>query len=517
MQTKYLSEHDEKQLQELGIARAVVENQLRRFESGFPYLNIILAANPENGIKVFTTDQVKHYLHRWEEELEHSDDVIMKFVPASGAASRMFKSLYSYLLLCRKTGESLPPQSPEVQEFFAGLDKFAFYDALNEASLRNEWVTVSRLNEQKKYQLILENLLTEKGLNYGSLPKGMLLFHDYKEGPRTAAEEHLAEGVLYAMGAERNVHVHFTVSPEHLDAFRSLLLRKLPKFEEHFSARFDVSYSVQKSETDTIAVDKDNVPFRSEDGRLLFRPGGHGALIENLNDLDADILFIKNIDNVVPDRYKCDTIIYKKVLGGYLVSLREKVYGYMRMLSDDRRVQSATIEEIRKFLLESFFVRTDTLEGHPTSEMVEQLKRILNRPIRVCGMVRNEGQPGGGPYVVKDEKGYTGLQILESTQINKDNPADVEIMETAEYFNPVDLVCCVKDYEGRKFNLKAFVDEETGFISYKSKNGIELKALELPGLWNGAMAGWNTSFVEVPVTTFNPVKTVNDLLQPTHQ
>ena len=517
MQPSLLNQQDLADLEKRNISRSNVESQLRRFEKGFPYLDLVAAADAGNGVQVFTDARLKECLSRWEEVLSASEEKIVKFVPASGAASRMFKSLYEYLS-SHADGESQTEDvSPQVMDVLENLGKFAFDDELNRVCLLNNWKTISKLYQQGEYVALIENLLMEKGLGYGKLPKAMIRFHDYEEGSRTAAEEHLAEGALYAKNSRGDVHVHFTLSPEHIDPFRSLILRKTPKLEDHFSVSFEVTYSIQKSETDTIAVDMENQPLRDKEGHLILRPGGHGALIENLNDLDADIIFIKNIDNVVPDRYKCDTIIYKKALGGYLVLLRDKVYEFMRQLAGERKAQPALIEEIRSFLKESFSIDTESLVGLPAQDVADQLRKLLNRPMRVCGMVRNEGEPGGGPYLVRDAKGLTSLQILESTQIDKGNPADAEIMEEARYFNPVDLVCCVRDYEGRKYNLKAFVDEDTGFISHKSKDGVELKALELPGLWNGAMSGWNTAFVEVPASTFNPVKVVNDLLRPMHQ
>ncbi len=511
-----LSEEDLIQLSELGISKSTVESQLRSFKEGFPFLEVLSAATIGNGIKSFSAEELKTFIQLWEAELQHANRTIVKFVPASGAASRMFKSLYEYLSQIEEEEVPTPPTG-EAQTFFEHLNDFAFDNALNAMCLQNNWKTMAKLHQQGEYKQILENFLLEEGLNYGNLPKGLLLFHNYKQGARTAAEEHLAEGAMYTKNVSGDVFIHFTVSPEHLSAFKALLSRKVAVLEDVFSVRFHLSYSTQKKETDTIAVDENNNPLRDSNGRLLFRPGGHGALIENLNDIDADIIFIKNIDNVVPDHYKCDTIIYKKALGGYLVSIRDRVYDYMRMLSDVKRIQPTTLFEIQQFITETFGIQLTPLEGLELTEVAERLKVILNRPMRVCGMVRNEGEPGGGPYIVRDEKGFTSLQILESTQINKENPAELEIMKSAEFFNPVDLVCCVKDFEGHKFNLRPFIDEHTGFISHKSKDGIALKALELPGLWNGAMAKWNTAFVEVPISTFNPVKTVSDLLRPMHQ
>jgi hypothetical protein len=313
-------------------------------------------------------------------------------------------------------------------------------------------------------------------MNYGNLPKGLLLFHSYEDGPRTPALEHLVEGAMYA-ASKGEVNIHFTVSHEHLPLFQAHIAENLPAYEQKLGVKFHVSYSEQKPSTDTLAANPDGTPFRTEDGKLLFRPGGHGALIENLNEQNADIIFIKNIDNVVPDRLKGDTVRYKQLLAGVLVTEQKKVFEQLQ---------------------------------NPNLSAEERVR--LARPLRVCGVVKNTGEPGGGPFLVREEDGSVSCQILESSQIS-----DPALMQQATHFNPVDLVCATRDAEGKPYCLPNFVDEKTGFISHKSKDGKELLALELPGLWNGAMSRWNTIFVEVPVSTFNPVKTVNDLLRPEHQ
>lgn len=513
MQAFELTPEDLEQIKAKNISKSTVEKQLRRFEKGFPFLDIIKAADDTCGITSLSQEELNTYLDKWSRVLKEPSSEIVKFVPASGAASRMFKDLFKFL--ADEEGD-LDTAPPSVRELLDNLSTFAFGDTLNRVCLVNNWKTMMKLHQQGEYKAIIENLIESKGLNYGHLPKALIPFHTYPEGTRTPMEEHLAEGALYAKNTSGRVRLHFTISPDHIDPFRSLLMKKIPKWEDFFSVHYDVTYSIQKPETDTIAVDMENIPLREKDGSLVFRPGGHGALIRNLNEIDADVIFIKNIDNVVPDRYKSETIIYKKALAGYLIHLRDKVYEYMRILNDDKR-KVAAIPEIRDFLQTAFAIETPSLEGRVASECIEPLRKILNRPIRVCGMVRNESEPGGGPYVVRNDDGTTSLQILESTQINMNDPQMREIFENGKYFNPVDLVCCVRDYKGKKFNLTAFVNEETGFISYKSKDGKELKALELPGLWNGAMAEWCTAFVEVPASTFEPVKTVNDLLRPAHR
>lgn len=518
-----LTEQDLKQLSDIGISKSAFEQQLARFEKGFPYLSIVRSADEENGIQVLTEERKGELLRTWERTLNDPAISVVKFVPASGAASRMFKELYQYL-------DGADP-SAQVQEVLDHLSDFAFYDALNRACMLHEGGrTVPKLIERGEGRTVIRHLLNDSGLDYGHLPKALILFHKYSTAPRTAAEEHLAEGAKYADTCRGRVQVHYTLSPEHIKPFETMLSRRRGEIEETFTTVFDVTYSTQKASTDTVAVDMSNQPLRDEEGKLVFRPGGHGALIENLNDINADVIFIKNIDNVVPDFKRTDTIIYKKVLGGYVVELRDRVYKYMVELQDPRRVSEGLICEVQDFLRQAFSIETETLERNSMDDIigemehaqrkdkvVRELRGLLNRPIRVCGMVRNEGEPGGGPYIVRDDKGITSLQILESTQIDMDDPQARAAFENGRYFNPVDLVCCTKDFRGNNFDLRLFVDPETGFISHKSSGGKELKALERPGLWNGAMSRWNTAFVEVPASTFNPVKTVNDLLRPAHR
>ena len=367
----------------------------------------------------------------------------------------------------------------------------------------------------KDFEKILNYLLTENGLNYGNLPKGLLKFHKYKTGERTPSEEHLAEGAMYAKTGN-NVFIHFTVSPEHQALFEKHIEEIKVDYENRFEIKIHIKFSIQKPSTDTIAVDLHNQPFRNEDGTILFRPGGHGALIENLNDIDADIIFVKNIDNVVPDRLKAETVKYKKALGGLLKEKQTQIFNFTEKLQND--TSEETINIVKTFAENELYITLDnTFETKTNSEKARYLISKLNRPLRVCGMVKNEGEPGGGPFFVKKESGSVSLQIVESAQIDTENTEKAKIVKEATHFNPVDLVLAVKDFKGNKFDLKKYIDPKTGFISQKSKNGKELKALELPGLWNGAMANWNTLFVEVPISTFNPVKVINDLLRDTHQ
>ncbi len=504
-----LINNDFQQLSEKGISEAQVNEQLRSFETGFPYLKIIAAASPEKGISIVEHDNMITLLDKWDNYLKGNAS-ILKFVPASGAASRMFKDLFEYL----DADYDVPTKDAE-QKFINEIRKFAFYDTLNRVCIKNNGKSIDELIAAGQTKIIVSNLLGADGLNYGSLPKGLLLFHSYPDSKRTSLQEHLVEGAMYAANAANVVNIHFTVSKEHRQLFEAHVDESIETYQKLLNKKFNIGFSEQKPSTDTIAADENNQPFR-ENGKLLFRPGGHGALIENLNDLNADVIFIKNIDNVVPDSLKNQTVIFKKVIAGMLVHLQQKTFEYMRKLNNEN-VDGKMLMEIARFCeneLNNYHPGQDKLSEE---ELKDYLLTKLNRPIRVCGMVKNTGEPGGGPFLTVNQDGTVSTQILESSQIDLSNPAEKDKMLQSTHFNPVDLVCGVKNYKGEKFNLLHFVDKQTGFISIKSKNGKELKALELPGLWNGAMSNWNTVFVEVPIETFNPVKTVNDLLRSQHQ
>ncbi|MDE6720654.1 MAG: DUF4301 family protein [Bacteroidaceae bacterium] len=494
-----LTQEDKDFLAEKGISEEKLNAQLDCFKTGFPWLKLTGAASPDNGITIPSEAEKQGYLAAWDAYLDGSGKV-MKFVPASGAASRMFKNLFEFL----DNGE----KTEFIQKFENHLTRFAFFDDLKAAIDKN--------GSDESLQTAIATLLNEEGLSYGKLPKGLLKFHKYEDGARTPVEEHLVEGALYAGGKNGQVMVHFTVSPEHRPLFEALMAKVAPKYEEKFGVKYAVSFSEQKASTDTVAANPDNTPFRGKDGKILFRPGGHGALIENLNDLDADIIFIKNIDNVVQDRLKAETVEYKKLIAGVLVSKQKKAFEYLELL-DSGRYAHAQLENIIRFLRDELSCRNPELKELEDAELAIYLKKKLNRPMRVCGMVKNVGEPGGGPFLAYNQDGTINLQILESSQIDTNNTKYLKMFQNGTHFNPVDLVCAVKDYKGNKFDLTKYVDHQTGFISNKSKDGKELKALELPGLWNGAMSDWNTIFVEVPLGTFNPVKTVNDLLREQHQ
>lgn len=510
--TKYntmLQEKDLKQLAAKGISEQQMEKQLKQFETGFPFLRLEAAAAVGKGIIAPTASEQKDYVKAWEDYKAEGKEIV-KFVPASGAASRMFKDMFAFV-----DADYDVPTTDFEKIYFAHIKSFAFYDALNESCKKNLGKDIDTLISEGNYKAVAAQMLHADGLNYGQLPKGMLLFHKYAEGSRTPMEEHLVEGALYA-ASKGKANVHFTVSHEHLPMFKQRVAEKMQQYADKYGVTYNITFSEQKPSTDTIAANADNTPFRNSDGSLLFRPGGHGALIENLNEISADIIFIKNIDNVVPDRLKPETVEWKQVIAGVLVTLQKQAFEYMRVL-ESGRYDHAKLEEIIRFVQQQLCCRKQDIKDLEDAELVIYLKKKLNRPMRVCGVVKNVGEPGGGPFLTYNQDGTVSLQILESSQIDKSNKEYLRMFTEGTHFNPVDLVCAVRDYQGKPFNLPDFVDPTTGFISEKSKGGKELKALELPGLWNGAMSDWSTVFVEVPLGTFNPVKTVNDLLREQHQ
>lgn len=504
-----LNTKDLEQIGKKGISEIQIAEQMGCFACGFPFLKIETAASTEKGIVSLSEEDVQRYIHHWDNYLEE-DHQILKFVPASGAASRMFKDLFEFI----EAPYDVPTTNFE-KSFFEKIADFAFLADLNVVCLRNFGKDITQLCATGRYKDVVKMLLDSTGLHYGNLPKGLLKFHMSDKGARTPMEEHLVEGAMYAVNKKNEVKVHFTVSPEHRSLFEKLVNEKIEGYETKFGVKYYISFSEQKSSTDTVAADEFNQPFRDKDA-LLFRPGGHGALIENLNDIFADVIFVKNIDNVVPDSFKAETVVYKKVIAGILVSLQKKIHNYLELIDSGKYNQEELLEIIH-FLQNQMCTRHTKIKDFEDAELAIYLKHKLNRPIRVCGMVRNIGEPGGGPFITQNRDGTWSLQILESSQIDLTKPEMSSLLNSSTHFNPVDLVCAVKDYKGNKFELTKYVDKNTGFISLKSKNGKALKALELPGLWNGAMSDWNTVFVEVPIETFNPVKTVNDLLRKEHQ
>jgi len=491
------------------ITKDEIKSQIERFRKGFPWMDIVAPATPQRGIKVLTEEEADE-ASAYSETAEVAGKC--KFVPASGAASRMFKDIFA-------------SQEQAMSQLCSRIREFAFYDP-------------EIFTAPDDPAAVRDALLNEPGLGYGTKPKGVLKFHRYPDEVRTAFAEHLVEGQAYMRNPDGTVRLVVTISPEHRELFEKALAEVRQEYEARYGVRYEVEFTYQSPDTDTVAVTPSNEPFRKDDGSLLFRPAGHGALIRNLSEVDAELVSIKNIDNVCLEKGLAVTSRWKKVLAGRALQLRDRVFGYIYALDQIGSAQpiplypyipgynaleidpfatdeaQALCREIEEFLSEEFCIEIPA--GKTCSERAKALRRKLDRPIRVCGMVRNEGEPGGGPFIIRGRDGATSLQILESVQINPDDPAAVSALHGATHFNPVDLVCCLRDSSGERFDLESFVDHDAGFISSKSYQGRPLKALELPGLWNGSMSDWNTSFVEVPSSTFNPVKTVLDLLRPAH-
>lgn len=500
------TEQDLVQLAGLGLTPERVQQQIDHFKEGFPKSHLDAAATPANGGIICLDDKE---IIRYEKLYRTlgKEKKLLKFVPASGAATRMFKDLYSFASTYFGVANNFDKEFPEVKEFLENIHSFAFFNDLKACMMRSD-LDIEEYLQRGDYSTVINFLLKEQYLGYGNLPKALLKFHRYGEVQRTPLEEHIVEGALYAKNSDNTVNLHFTISPEHQKAFRRKIAEVKHYYESTFGIKLKITFSEQKHYTDIIAVDEQNQPLRDEEGRLIFRPGGHGALIENLTEQHADLIFIKNIDNVVPDWMKHTTVIYKQVIAGMLLDLREKCYDALRAL--DSHPDAKTLERIIQFAKEKLNIMA------PDGCDAKTLHQLLNRPMRICGMVKNLGEPGGGPFYTIDSMGNRSLQIVESAQVNHKDPQQENIFQASTHFNPVDLVCSTKNYRGHYFDLRQFIDPMTGFISKKSKGAQTLKSQELPGLWNGAMAHWITLFVEVPVATFNPVKTVNDLLKPMH-
>lgn len=516
--TSLFTEADKAQIKEYGLSVNKILDQLETFKEGIPNVNMTGSAKVGDGIKKYTKEEVQQLISFFEQRKEAYK--LVKFVPASGAATRMFKELFTFIKEYDPHEESINAYvnksgARSVSTFFIGLEKFPFYEEVMQRLVTKHIDYNSFSDDHQKY-LFVKEMLLETGLNYGGSPKGLLPFHAYQSKNATAFEEHLYEAALYA-ATKQQAFLHFTISEDHAHNFDVEFNKIEEKVEKDTGVSFDISFSFQKKSTDTIAVDPDNNPFREEDGTLLFRPAGHGALIENLNDLEGDILFIKNIDNVVVARYRDEIAAYKKMLGGILLEIQERCFEYRKAL-DNKDIEGNEITAIKEYAEKELNVAVKPdFYKYKEIYQIEYLKEILDRPIRVCGMVKNEGEPGGGPFWIKDEDGNISLQIVESAQMDLSNSKQRAILTSATHFNPVDIVCGIKNYKGIKYDLRNFTNPKQGFITQKTKNGKSLKALELPGLWNGGMAQWNTVFVEVPLLTFNPVKTVNDLLKPPHQ
>ncbi|MBX2827198.1 MAG: DUF4301 family protein [Flavobacteriaceae bacterium] len=504
-----LTEKDIDQIEAHGLTLHKVYKQLETFNHGIPYANVITTASLGNGIQAIDEKDQKHLEQYFDERKDDLD--IVKFVPASGAATRMFKFLHEFLEnynpekdIFRTYNKKNPNE--DLETFFSSLGEFAFVNEVRK-KIRELYPDYKKSPKGKRYFYFVNAMLGNKGLNFGEMPKGLIPFHRYKKYATTAFEEQLIEAADYA-AVKDDVYLHFTFSEKHVDIFKEEFNAIKSRVSRKTKKTYHISYSFQNSDTDTIAVNPDNKPFRNSKGELIFRPSGHGALLQNLNDVNADIVFIKNIDNVATQEYNSEISFYKKLLAGKLLQLQSKIFAYLKKLQGD--VSLEEVKEIQSFVWNDLDVKDIP---HGISSMIE----FLDRPLRVCGVVRNTGAPGGGPFWVKNGEGQVSLQIVEKSQIDMDSERQRGIVNEATHFNPVDIVCGLRNYKGEKFDLMKFADPGTGIISEKSESGKPIKALELPGLWNGGMAHWNTVFVEVPQITFNPVKTVNDLLKKEHR
>lgn len=502
------TEADQAQFAARGLTAAMVEDQLQQIAQGYPRTQVTSAVVLGGGVQQLASDEVDRAAASYEE----FKGTVAKFVPASGAATRMFKRQYEYLHGHHRDDDGQP-----INPFEDAVELYPFADLLRE-ELRSGGLDLDELQRQGNYAQILDTLLGPEGLNYGAKPKALIPFHTYSDGSvRMAFEEHLSEAASYACNASGEAHLYFTVDSRHHEEFKAAFEASANRFEKQSRKRFVLHLSEQSRETDTIAANLDNSPYRQPDGSLLFRPAGHGALLANLQEVDADIVFIKNIDNVLPDRLKGETIRYKKALAGILLSVRARIVQHLEVLFS-QRVDEAHCNEIVDFCRKELCYRFPVgINEAPLESRVRYLRSKLNRPLRVCGVVPNEGEPGGGPYWVRERDGSESLQIVETSQMALDDPRVQEIVERSRYFNPVDIVCSIKDYQGNPFKLSKYVNKNTGFVASKSINGNPIKALELPGLWNGAMAEWNTVLVVVPSITFSPVKEMTDLLRAEHQ
>jgi nicotinamide riboside kinase len=494
-----------------------IKQQLSFFRNGIAKSNLVGPATLFNGILKLSESDFQEKAMFFDEN--KSNLKLEKFVPASGAASRMFKFLLSFLKDFDIENETINAyinrkKDTELPIFIVGLEKFPFFKTIDK-KLREIYPDFESLDRDYKNYYFIKLLLAKDYFDFSDKPKGALPFHKYQKRIVTPIEEHLHECIYYA-SSDNASNMHFTVSESHLGQFETIIDAIKIEAERKSETVINVNYSYQNKNTDTIAVDFENNPFRDENGRLFFRPGGHGALIENLNQLDADIVFIKNIDNVIQNNIE-KTARYKKALAGILIELQQQLFKYLHAI-DAKEIQQEYVDEILLFLEEKLNIRIpDDFYKLSFANKIIGIKAVLNKPIRVCGMVKNEGEAGGGPFWVKDEKGVISLQIVESSQVDLSNETQKSILNASTHFNPVDLVCGIKNYKKEKFDLTQFVDHNSGFIVEKTTFGRDIKSYELPGLWNGAMANWITIFVQVPLITFNPVKSVNDLLKSAHQ
>lgn len=512
------TKEDLKEFKKREIKREQIDRQIENFQKGFNFVHLTEPAILGNGIKTIPADEENYLIDLYEKGIQNAE--VVKMVPASGSATRMFKSLFTFLENYTGSTEDFlefvqdtDPNS--MHEFFEHLNEFPFYARLKNI-MWEDGKDLSKLLEKRMFKEILQYILKPKGLNYGNTPKGLVDFHVYRDFVRTAFDEHLVEAALYCKGG-KEANLHFTVSEEYMELFKKRLKKVTKVFEQMFDVKYNVTFSVQKPSTDTVSIDEKGELVRDDSGKILFRPGGHGALIYNLDEIKADVIFIKNIDNVIPDRSKTDTIKYKKLLGGTLLEIQSKIFEQLDQL-DKRNISDAELDEAEAFIINHLgYKKPEGLSFSSKKERIKYLQNLLNRPIRVCGMVKNEGEPGGGPFWVKTTDGSSRLMIIESAQINLKDKEQKKIFDHSTHFNPVDIVCGTRNHKGKRFDLTDFIDQNQGFITNKSYKGKDIKVQELPGLWNGAMAEWITIFVEVPLSTFTPVKTVFDLRRLEHR
>lgn len=506
MGTAALSERDLKEIGSMGLTKAAIMAQLDMFARGISPVILDRPCTRGDGILVLDGNDEKRLIGVYEEA--RRDEKAVQFVPASGAASRMFKEWFDLA----QRPDPMPGDTLRISE---ELPRYAFYHDL-EAAVEKSGRTIDELLARGDASSVFDFILAEHGLNYGQLPKALIPFHRYPGGNRTPVEEHLIEGSRYITDGKGCARSHFTVSEEHYTRVNEFITAVRRRYGEKYGITFDISFSVQSSSTHTIAVDMTGKPFRDGRGRLVFRPGGHGGLLGNLNKINGDIVFIKNIDNVVPDRQKDEVVHHKKILGGLFVEMRRTIFAYLRLIHAGNLTYDRWNEIVSFCTKKPFLSCPDGIPSESDTNTLRMITEKLNRPLRVCGMVKNEGEPGGGPFWIREPDGSQSLQIVEKAQIRDRDRGQIAQWNSSTHFNPVDIVCGIKDFRGATYNLADFVDPSAYIISEKSMEGKSLKALELPGLWNGSMAKWNTLFVEVPTGTFNPVKTVRDLLRKEH-
>lgn len=502
------------QIYESGIPLEKIQNQLNFYKNGFDKAILVEPAKADNGILKLSENECQQKVDFFDQK--KSDLKLIKFVPASGAASRMFKFLSEFLNDFDIKNESIHAyinrkKDSELSLFIVGLEKFPFFKEVD-TKLKELFPDFDTLERDYKNYYFIKTLLSSQYFDFANKPKAILPFHKYKTHIATPIEEHLYECANYS-SSKGSSHLHFTISEIHQSDIEKIINATKKNVEEETDTHITISFSYQNKKTDTLAVDLSNLPIRDEKGKLVFRPGGHGALIENLNSLDADIIFIKNIDNIIQN-HKEINVLNKKMLAGIMLELQQQIFDYLKAIENS----TVDLSEIIDFVTNSLNIKLpDEFSKYTLDNKTNFIKLVLDRPIRVCGMVKNEGDTGGGPFWIKDLKGDISLQIIETSQIDLANVEQAKILSSATHFNPVDLVCGTRNYKKETFDLSRFIDNNSGFIVEKNKKGQNLKSYELPGLWNGAMAYWITVFVEVPLITFNPVKTVNDLLNPAHQ